>query len=124
MSMNSIATVNELKIFISGKFDNLNQDVNYIKEQTTKTNGRVTKLEELYAVLQHYQDTCPVQHLQKEFIKSESEQKRIDQEMEIIRVLTKNPKILKYIVLGLVLTTLASITAMVLTFFQFSKIAF
>lgn len=104
-----------------GRHDLLQKDINYIKEQTTKTNGRVLMLEGTVAAIKSKQDTCPVTILERDFLKSEAIQNRIDEETKLFRMLAARPKLLQAVFVGLFLTTLVSILGMVLTFIQFGK---
>ena len=63
-------------------------------EQALKTNGRVTKLEEV-------QKTCPVKMIQKE--------------TEVVRFFNNHPNLLKWTAIGLVLISIASVAASALT---------
>ena len=82
MSPEEIMILNNLEKSISKLFEYREEDrkiATQILQQTTRTNGRVTALEKGH-------DECPIKEIQRE--------------TEVTRIFTKNPKILRFVIIG------------------------
>lgn len=75
---------------LDANFELLHQDIKYVKEQTTKTNGSVANLLKRMHDVEVTQSSCPAEDF-KEYKK----------DMEVTHFFTKHPNILRYTLIGM-----------------------